>query len=79
MAWEWLGLGVTFFLLRQIVPVQGPEKDRERGTGPSSRDGSANRLAMIVATIGIALAGLGIWQHYVFYPRAYEEYRGIES
>jgi hypothetical protein len=79
MAWEWLGLGVTFFLLRQIVPAQGPAKDRGRETGPLSRDGSANRLAMIVATIGIALAGLGIWQHYVFYPWAYEEYRGIES
>ena len=86
MAWEWLGLGVTFFLLRQIVPAQGPgageegrEKNRGRGAGSSPGDGSANRLAMIVATIGVVLAGLGIWQHYVYYPRAYEEYRGIES
>lgn len=91
MAWEWLGLGATFFLLRQIVPaprqepkvtIQGREKGRGGGggaAGATSGDDSAIRLAMIVATIGVVLAGLGIWQHYVYYPRAYEEYRGLES
>ena len=34
---------------------------------------------MLVVTLGVLLAGLGIWQHYVYYPRAYEEYRGIQS
>ncbi len=32
-----------------------------------------------MATLGIVLAGLGIWQHYVYYPRAYEEYRSLET
>jgi O-Antigen ligase len=65
MSWEWIGLGVTYFLLRQFVPgIAG---------------GSASRLATIVATLGIVLAGLGIWQHYVYYPRAYEEYHNLET
>ncbi len=65
MSWEWIGLGVTFFLLRQFIP------------GPVG--GSPGRLATVVATLGIVLAGLGIWQHYVYYPRAYEEYRSLEA
>ena len=65
MSWEWVGLGVTFFLLRQFVP--------------GIVVGSPSRLAAVVATLGIVLAGLGIWQHYVYYPRAYEEYRSLET
>jgi hypothetical protein len=65
ISWEWIGLGVTYFLLRQFVP--------------GTVGGSANRLATIVATLGIVLAGLGIWQHYVYYPRAYEEYHNLET
>jgi hypothetical protein len=65
MSWEWIGLGVTFFLLRQFVS----------GIAVAS----ASRLAAVVATLGIVLAGLGIWQHYVYYPRAYEEYHNLET
>lgn len=73
MAWEWVGLGVTFFLLRQIVPAGAIQGSASRGVS------FASRLALVVATVGVVLAGFGIWQHYVYYPRAYEEYRGIES
>jgi O-Antigen ligase len=65
MAWEWVGLGVTFFLLRQTVFGQV--------------DGSTNRIVLIVVTLGVVLAGFGIWQHYIYYPRAYEEYHGLET
>lgn len=65
MSWEWIGLGTAFFLLRQVLP------------GPAG--GSPARLAAVVATLGIVLAGFGIWQHYVYYPRAYEEYHNLET
>jgi O-antigen ligase len=65
LSWEWVGLGVTYFLLRQFVPgIAG---------------GSPGRLATVAATLGIVLAGLGIWQHYVYYPRAYEEYHSLQT
>jgi hypothetical protein len=73
MTWEWIGLGTTFFLLRQVAPPIS----RHRAVGAARGDGPDNRLATIVATLGIVFAGLGIWQHYVYYPRAYDEYRGM--
>jgi hypothetical protein len=79
MAWEWVALGVAFFLLRQTV--KNPPPAGEKTAAPSTENGhvSARQLALIVATIGIVLAGLGIWQHYVYYPQAYEEYRSLQA
>jgi len=53
MMWEWVGLGVGFFLLRQIVR-----------TGADCR----KILISLVAVSGV-LAGLGLWQHYVSIPQ----------
>jgi tetratricopeptide (TPR) repeat protein len=58
MAWEWAGLGTTFFLVRQTIQT---ELD-------------ARRLASIVVALGVVLSGLGIWQHYVSYRLARDEY-----
>ena len=56
MMWEWVGLGISFFLLRQIL--------RGRSEG-------RNLLVAIVAT-SVVLAGLGLWQHYVSIPHTAE-------
>lgn len=63
MAWEWIGLGTTFFVLRQVVQT--------------SID--ARRLASVLVVLGVVLAGLGVWQHYFFYPGAAAEYRQMIS
>ena len=56
MMWEWVGLGISFFLLRQIL---------------SGRSEGWNLLAAIVAASAV-LAGLGVWQHYVSIPQTAE-------
>ncbi len=61
MAWEWVGLGITFFLVRQTIQ--------------NALD--ARRLAAILVAIAVVLGGLGIWQHYVFYRLATREYKEI--
>jgi hypothetical protein len=58
MVWEWIGLGTTFFLLRQTICTAL----------------DARRLASIVVALAVVLSGLGIWQHYVFYRLATREY-----
>ncbi len=58
MLWEWVGLGLSFFLMRQALR--------------SLIDGRRLLLAMVVATA--SLAGLGLWQHYVFYPQTSIQY-----
>ncbi len=62
IVWEWVGLGVTFFLVRQVV--------RTRFEG--------RHLALAMVATAAVLAGLGLWQHYYFYPvesRKYEQTR----
>ncbi len=61
MAWEWVGLGITFFLVRQTIQTAL----------------DARRLASILVAIAVVLGGLGIWQHYVFYRLATREYTEI--
>jgi hypothetical protein len=61
MAWEWVGLGATFFLLRQTIVTAL----------------DARRLAAIVVALAVVLGGLGIWQHYVFYRLASQEYAAL--
>jgi tetratricopeptide (TPR) repeat protein len=58
MAWEWIGLGATFFLVRQTIHTAL----------------AARRLALVIVALGIVLSGLGIWQHYVSYRLASREY-----
>jgi hypothetical protein len=56
MMWEWVGLGIGFFLLRQVL-WKGSEV--------------RNFLVAIVA-VSTVLAGLGLWQHYVSIPQTAE-------
>jgi hypothetical protein len=58
LAWEWIGLGTTFFLLRQTIRTAL----------------DARRLAAIVVALAVVLGGLGIWQHYLSYRLATREY-----
>jgi hypothetical protein len=58
IVWEWIGLGATFFLVRQTIQTAL----------------DARRLAAIVVALAVVLGGFGIWQHYVFYKMAVREY-----
>jgi O-antigen ligase len=58
LAWEWVGLGATFFLLRQTIQTAL----------------DAKRLASIVVALAVVLSGLGMRQHYVYYRMAWREY-----
>lgn len=58
LSWEWVGLAVSFFLIRQTVTTVN----------------AARRLVTVMLTTAVCLAGLGLWQHYVFYPQTVEEY-----
>jgi hypothetical protein len=59
LTWEWVGLGISFFLIRQTVR-----------TGVAAR-----RLVGIMVAVGICLAALGVWQHYVSFPETRAEYQ----
>lgn len=61
MLWEWLALGISFFLVRQILVERS-----DRG----------QLLQMLVAVL-ISLAGLGIWQHHYGYRQMAAEYERI--
>src|SRR5690606_21904244 len=53
MFWEWIGIGVAALLIRRMM------RNREAGDW---------LLSMIVIS-GVVLAGVGIWQHFYWYPR----------
>lgn len=63
MLWEWTGVGLQFSLLRQTLLT------------------SARRRAFLQAAIVLwsVLAGLGVWQHYVFLPRQSAEYEAMRA
>ncbi len=58
MTWEWVGLTAAFFLTRQVVRT---------GTDVA-------RLVYAVTVVAALLAGLGLWQHHVYYPMMSSEY-----
>ena len=58
LTWEWVGLGVSFFLIRQTLR-----------TGAAAR-----RLVGVMVAVSITLAALGLWQHYVSFPETRAEY-----
>ncbi len=61
--WEWVGLGVSLFLMRQVIRTVA--------------DRSALLLTMLAAAV--AMSALGMWQHYVFYPNAARQYQQLRS
>lgn len=63
MLWEWIGLGISYFLVRQTLHTL------------AARQQLLNSLAVMF----VALAGLGLWQHYVWYPNTAREYQELRS
>lgn len=63
MLWEWVGFGVMFFVVRQTI--------RNLAT--------RRQLLVCAVSAAVGVAGLGVWQHYVWYGAslaAYEQIRG---
>ncbi|QDU39437.1 O-Antigen ligase [Maioricimonas rarisocia] len=52
MFWEWVALGVAFTMIRQVTCTM---VDYRKWTS-------------IIVLAGVVLGGLGIWQHFVWYP-----------
>ncbi|HEV8069138.1 MAG TPA: O-antigen ligase family protein [Planctomycetaceae bacterium] len=63
MAWEWVGMGTTFFLLRQTIQTAL----------------DARRLAAIAVALAVVLSGLGIMQPSITYRLARREYTDMIS
>jgi O-antigen ligase len=58
MVWEWIGLGCALFMVRQVIFGQ-----RER-----------QQLLVVLLLVGATCAGLGLWQHYIWYPQIKHDY-----
>ncbi len=63
MLWEWVGLWVTFFLMRRLF------------VRPASRQ---NLLLAVVSTAAV-LAGLGVWQHQFGFSESRHKYEELKS
>ena len=66
MLWEWIALGVSFLLIRQTMTARL----------------DAQRLLLVMSAMAVAMAGQGIWQHYVTFPEnvaRYERLRALEA
>lgn len=63
MMWEWIGVGVTFFLLRQFF--QKPEIKQS--------------FFKVAVSLCVVLSGFGIYQHYVEYPALRNDFIQIEK
>ncbi|MGO8751890.1 MAG: O-antigen ligase family protein [Thermoguttaceae bacterium] len=58
MLWEWVGMGLSFFLIRQCI-VERQE---------------ARALAAVMVGLAVALAGLGFYQYFYDLPKTRAEY-----
>ncbi len=63
MLWEWVGIGVAAMLIRAVLRTR-PGRDQ---------------LLSVILTSGVVLAGLGLWQHFVWYPRIASQFAELES
>ena len=62
-AWEWIGLGIQFFLLRRLV-----------WSLPSRQ-----ALLRVAVSTAIVTAGLGVWQHHVGYRQSIADYTALRE
>lgn len=63
MLWEWIGIGVAGLLIRSAVRER---LDRER-------------ILSCLLTSAVVLSGLGLWQHYVWYPGLSAQFAELEQ
>ncbi len=63
MLWEWIGLGVMFFVIRQVVVTQAIRR----------------RLLGIMVSVAVVLALFGLWQHYVWYSQTIDNYGSLRQ
>lgn len=63
LCWEWVGLGATYLVLREAV--QSPQIKQS--------------LLTLTAIVGISLSAFGIWQHYVWYEQASQQYQTLKQ
>ncbi len=63
IAWEWVGLGAMVFVFRQVILTRN----------------QAARVLLGLVGLTTVLAGLGIWQHYVWYPERRAVYLEIRT
>ena len=57
--WEWVALGMSFHLLRQLLTAAGRVRS----------------LMNAIVAITVCLTALGFWQHFVFYPQSSAGYQ----
>ena len=63
MLWEWIGLGVLFFLVRRTATTAH----------------ARSHLLVAFTSSAIVLAGMGLWQHYVWYPQTVKQYEQLRQ
>lgn len=63
LCWEWTAIGTTVFALRQAVREPIERQD----------------LLRLLIAIGIAFAGIGLWQHYVSYRTTIADYERLRQ
>lgn len=63
MLWEWVGIAVAFVLLRQVFVSVEARR----------------RLTALLIGICVLLSGLGLWQHFVWYPQIAANYLEYEQ
>jgi len=63
LTWEWIGLGISVLLMRSLL----------------KKSVSMRSVFLLYLMAATALAGLGFWQHYVFYPETAQEYRLLRN
>lgn len=68
LLWEWVGVGATFFLVRQM-----------QGCTELTPDDARRWLITPVVLLGVAAAGLGIWQHTIGHARTAAAYTRLTS
>ncbi|GAB4145559.1 MAG: O-antigen ligase family protein [Planctomycetaceae bacterium] len=57
--WEWIALGLVWVVMRRMLQSKN----------------SSRRFLWSISSVAIALAGLGIYQHYIWHPQQAEWYR----
>ncbi|MBD3673890.1 MAG: O-antigen ligase family protein [Planctomycetaceae bacterium] len=63
LCWEWTAIGCTFFALRQSVRSSEARSD----------------LIRLLLVLGVCMAGLGVWQHFVSYRWVLADYQSIQQ